>query len=199
MPAMPYYYVGKGTQFGMLDRQFGGSEEEFMAAYDAALARLEGPDTESLPEAALHHSDPTSGRTTGLSADDVEHFQRHWLGDWWPDHPVEEVLRNGFAAAIRRAREQRLPIEAIWLCADEDAFQVYFVEGPRQITVIVYTPTPVEQVPDELMTEFEPIWVVKVRDEWDKPDFEVVDGSGESEIIMKQVRYAPGQPGLSDD
>jgi hypothetical protein len=37
---------------------------------------------------------------------------------------------------------------------------------------------------------------VKERDEWDKPDYEVLDGRGEKEIIVKQLRYAPGQPGL---
>ena len=199
MPAMPFYYVGKGTQFGLLDRQFGGGEDDFMAAYDEALAILDGPDAQSLTDAARNHSDEGSGRMLGLSEDDVEHFRRHWLGDWWPGKQVEAVLRNGFAAAIRLARERRLPIEAVWVCADEDAFQVYFVEGARQITVIVFTPQPVEQVPEELMTEFEPIWVVKVRDEWDHPDFEVLDDAADNEIVMKQIRYAPGQPGLADD
>ena len=33
MPSMPGYFVGKGYQFLMLDRQFGGSEDEYMAAY----------------------------------------------------------------------------------------------------------------------------------------------------------------------
>ena len=199
MPAMPYYYLGKGTQFGLLDRQFGGSEDEFMAAYDEALAILDGPDAQPLAEAARKHSDEESGRLAGLSEDDVEHFRRHWLEDWWPGKHVEAVLRNGFAAAIRRARELRLPIEAVWVCADEDAFQVYFVEGARQITVIVFTPQPVEQVSEELMTEFEPIWVVKARDQWDKPDFEVLDETDDGEIVMKQIRYAPGQPGLRAD
>jgi hypothetical protein len=196
MPAMPYYYVGKGTQFRMLDRQFGGKESDFLAAFDAALVHLTGTGAEPLAEAARKHADPRSGRLNELSDDDVEHFRRHWLEDWWPGHRVEDVLRNGFAAAIGLARERRLPIETIWLCADEDAFQVYYVEGPRQVTVIVFTPTPVEQVPDELMTELEPIWVVKERDQWDKPDYEVLDGRGEKEIIVKQLRYAPGQPGL---
>ena len=37
MPSMPGYFVGKGYQFAMLDRQFGGTEQEYMAAYDAAF------------------------------------------------------------------------------------------------------------------------------------------------------------------
>jgi len=39
MPSMPGYFVGKGYQFLMLDRQFGGNEAEYMAAYEAALGR----------------------------------------------------------------------------------------------------------------------------------------------------------------
>src|SRR5688500_780728 len=113
MPAMPYYYLGKGTQFGLLDRQFGGSEDEFMAAYDEALAILDGPDAQPLAEAARKHTDEGSGRLSGLSEDDVEHFRRHWLEDWLSHKHVEAVLRNGFAAAFLRALELLFLIEAV--------------------------------------------------------------------------------------
>jgi hypothetical protein len=29
MPSMPNYFAGKGSQFGLLDRQFGGEESEY--------------------------------------------------------------------------------------------------------------------------------------------------------------------------
>jgi hypothetical protein len=47
--------------------------------------------------------------------------------------PRREVLRAGYGEAIRRARTLELPIESLWICADEDppAFHVYIVEGPR--------------------------------------------------------------------
>jgi hypothetical protein len=196
MPSMPIYRAGKGSQFGMLDRQFGGDKSNYMAAYDAALQRID----QSLTNLASRHERPGE-----LSRKDVDHFTKHWLqdeDDWWPGlvH-VEDVLRAGYAEAIRRARTLELPIESLWICADEKVekgeqppFHVYIVEGPRQVTVIVYTPKPKEHTTDEL-TEGEPIWVVKAKDIYDKGEPRVVkrvDRDGEKfDIIARQVRYAP--------
>jgi hypothetical protein len=197
MPSMPVYRAGKGSQFGMLDRQFGGDKSNYMSAYDAALQRID----QSLTNLASRHERPGE-----LSHKDVDHFTKHWLqdkDDWWPQGlDVEDVLRAGYAEAIRRARTLELPIESLWICADEKvaqgdkpAFHVYIVEGPRQVTVIVYTPKPREHTPENELTEGEPIWVVKVRDEYDKGQPRVmkeVERDGEKvEIIARQVRYAP--------
>ncbi len=116
MPSMPGYFVGKGYQFLMLDRQFGGSEDEYMAAYEAALGRIDQP----LGELAAEHADGRSGLRDELQAGDASHFRKHWLGDWWPGKRVEEVLRAGYREAIRRAQEARKPIESLWVCAKED-------------------------------------------------------------------------------
>jgi hypothetical protein len=43
MPSMPIYRAGKGSQFGLLDRQFGGDKSNYMAAYGAALGRIDQP------------------------------------------------------------------------------------------------------------------------------------------------------------
>jgi hypothetical protein len=187
MPSMPNYFAGKGSQFGLLDRQFGGEESEYMAAYDAALERIDAP----LAELAERHRHDRDGQQAELSEDDVEHFREHWLGSWWREHPVEDVLRAGYAEAIRRARDAKLPIESLWICADEKTFQVYIVQGPRQITVIVFTPQPVEHVSEETLTEPEPIWVVKARDQWDKGETTLVSRAREKDIITKQLFYAP--------
>jgi hypothetical protein len=191
MPSMPNYYAGKGSQFGMLDRQFGGDESHYMAAYEAALGRIDEP----LAQLAERHRQDRDGQQAELSEDDVEHFRDHWLGSWWRGLPVEDLLRAGYKEAIRRAREAKLPIESLWICADEKTFQVYIVEGPRQITVIVFTPRPVEHVPEDTLTEPEPIWVVKAREEFDKGETKVVaretGGDKGREIIVKQLAYAP--------
>jgi hypothetical protein len=191
MPSMPTYRAGKGSQFGLLDRQFGGDKSNYMAAYDAALARIDDP----LGNLANAHS------PADLTAKDVEHFKKHWLedkDDWWPEGlHVEELLRAGYAEAIRRARTLELPIESLWICAEEPApvFQVYIVEGPRQVTVLVYTPKPKEHVPPDTLTQGEPIWVVEVKDKDDKGQPRVVKkikrGDEEVEIIARQIRYAP--------
>src|SRR5215510_12794508 len=148
MPSMPGYFVGKGYQFLMLDEQFGGDEANFMAAYDAARG---------------------SGVSDELKQGDVQHFERHWLGDWWPNKRVEEVLRAGYREAIQRAKDAKKPLESLWICANEDRFQVYICEGPRRITVLVFTPPPKERAhePVDTLTEDEPILVVKVHDKDD--------------------------------
>lgn len=193
MPSMPGYFVGKGYQFAMLDRQFGGDEANFMAAYDAVLRRI----GQSLGDLAQNHAAPGSGVLDDLKQGDVNHFRRHWLGDWWPGKRVEEVLRAGYREAVRRAQQAHKPIESLWVCADEDRFQVYICEGLRQFTVIVFTPPPRERAhePPESMTEREPIWVVKEKDEDDAGmpgEFdELVPGAA---IVVHQLRYRPDQP-----
>ncbi len=70
MPPMPVYYVGKGTQFGVLD-QFDGSDQQ---AYETARERLSG--SASLAELAEQRGGraasrrPTSrtSRSTGSAA-----------------------------------------------------------------------------------------------------------------------------------
>lgn len=185
MPSMPNYFIGKGAQFELLDAQFGGERDSFMAAYDAALGRI---DAESIVELARRHTEPDGGGR--LTPGDIEHFEEDWIG-YWGDYPVEQVLRAGYRKAIELAREVEKPIESLWVCANEDAFQVYVCEGPLQITVLVFTPPPKEHVGEENLTENEPIWVVKARDDYDHGECESAVPVGEREIIVKRITRAP--------
>jgi hypothetical protein len=192
---MPYYYVGKGSQFTVIDAEYAG---DYMAAYKAALAVLEGPDEMSFGDMARRHTSDSNDPRSGLTSDDVTHFETDWLGrSWatWAEHPVEPLLRHGFIKAIKCAQKEGLPLEALWCCTDEDVFQIYICQGPRQVTVIVYTPRPVEHVADAKLTEPEKIWVVKVRDESDElmtgsPLEHVTDVDGK-EIIYRQLMTTP--------
>jgi hypothetical protein len=182
---MPNYFIGKGAQFELVDAQFGGDRASYMAAYSAALGRL---DAEGIVELARRHTEPDgAGR---LTPGDIEHFEQDWIG-YWGDYPVEQVLRAGYRKAIELARDVRKPIESLWVCANEDAFQVYVCEGPRQVTVLVFTPPPKEHVGEENLTENEPIWVVKARDDYDHGECESAVPVGEREIIVKRLTRAP--------
>jgi len=192
---MPYYFLGKGSQFAMLDVQFGGND--FLSEYDAALARLEGPTPRPLGDLADAHADPSSGLQQGLVDDDVRHFRDHWLDNtagWWTNTHTEDILRAGFIEAIRHAKRVNKPIETWWVCADEDAFQVYICEGPRQITVIVFTPKPVHEDPS-VMTADEPIWVVKERENYDHAPLNVLNPGETPELIKKRIMCQPGPGG----
>jgi hypothetical protein len=192
MPSMPYYFLGKGSQFAMLDEQFGGSN--FMSEYDAALARLEGPTARPLSDLADAHADPSSSLQQGLTGGDVRHFRDHWLdnaGGWWTDAHAGDILRAGFIEAIRYAKQVAKPIETWWVCADEDKFQVYICEGSRQITVIVFTPKPVHEDP-RVMTADEPIWVVKERETQDQAPLDVLTPGGSPVLIKKRIMCQPG-------
>jgi hypothetical protein len=197
MPSMPIYFVGKGRQFGFLDHQFGGEKDEYMRAYDEALERISAP----LAELAEQHAQEWKGpHVAGLNTDDTDHFRDDWLGTWWPDKDVEQVLRAGYRAAIERARHLELPLESLWVCAQEDQFQVYVCEGPRQVTVIVFTPPPGEREGARAhtrarLTEDEPIWVVKKKDDDDEEytrrgGGEVQEVEAGQDIILRRVRYA---------
>jgi hypothetical protein len=155
MPSMPTYHVSKGSQFGFLDQLFDVSS--FPSAYPAALGQLQG----SVAAAAAAHVSP--GR---LSQSDVDHFTNHWLGNWWPRLAVPDTLRAGFIEAIQHAQSVRKPMEVLWICALDQAFHVYYCEGPRQVTVVLFTPPPARHTTDPL-DKAERIWVVKLGNQFD--------------------------------
>ena len=100
MPPMPVYYVGKGTQFRVLD-MFDGKDRTI---YDETLRQLE--DKTPLEALAARRAEMGSG----LLKSDVQHFREDWLGvgvpkeeKWWPDKHVELVLRAGIHKAIKTA------------------------------------------------------------------------------------------------
>lgn len=171
MPPMPTYYVGKGTQFGVLDMFDGRSET--VELYRDTIAKLNSSTT--LLQLAEDRKDAGG---TDLTDTDIRHFDKDWLGGWWTDQHVAKVLRNGIRKAVEVAlyqnpddanseeRDPPLPIEAFWVCADEQVFHVYVNQGPHQVTVIVYTPPPGRYVARADFLE-ENIWVVKTRDDFD--------------------------------
>jgi hypothetical protein len=200
MPSMPIYFVGKGHQFRMLDEQFGSPPSAAPSTYDQVLNRIDQP----LTDLASNHVGPGSPGQPGLTPKDAEHFESHWLRDWWPSKPVEQVLRNGYREAINRAKAADKPIESIWVCANENEFQIYICEGPHQITVIVFTPPPPKhhwysrkrEHSEDQLTQDEPIWVVKVKDKFDDEytelgagDYNTIDPP--NNVIMRRIRYAP--------
>ena len=84
-------------------------------------------------------------------------------------------------------------MEALWVCADENVFQVYVNEGPHQVTIIVYTPPP-KHYPDRVHELRERIWVVKARDDFDD-DLEghirhLNPDDGWPVLIERQLSYA---------
>jgi hypothetical protein len=152
---MPTYHVSKGTQFGYLDEQF--DESNLATEYPAALGRLQG----SVAAAAATHIPPGQ-----LSQSDVNHLTDHWLGAWWPQLAVPDTLRAGFIEAITHANGAQKPMEVLWICAQDQAFHIYYCEGPRQVTVIVFTPPPARHTTDPL-DKAEKIWVVKLGNQFD--------------------------------
>ncbi|MGH9050935.1 MAG: hypothetical protein ACRDY4_14500 [Acidimicrobiia bacterium] len=189
MPSMPFYFVAKGAQFELVDKQFDGSRPD---EYTDALKRIRS--RSSIVELAENH---VGGRSDGLTRGDVEHFKKDWL-DYWGDyphnHPVEAVMREGYRKAIELATadpQHPKPIASFWVCANERAYQVYICDDSDQVTVLVFTPPPVEHVSEEQLTEEEPIWVAKARDSYDHGKFESTKRVAGHEIIVKRIMRAP--------
>ena len=77
-------------------------------------------------------------------------------------------------------------MEVVWVCAQDDAFHVYYTESPNQVTVLVFTPIPDTghvtgqsrdpEFEDEPLVEPEDIWVVKQEDEWDGAAYQSLGG-----------------------
>jgi hypothetical protein len=162
MPSMPTYHINKGSQFGFLDATLGGAN--FLTEYDAALTRLQGAD----PATVLNAAANARVGPNRLTQDDFNHFVSDWLGgtSWWPQNAVPDTLRAGFVQAITYAKAAQKPMEVFWVCSVDPDFHVYYCEGPRQVTVLIYTPRPRRHT-NLPLTHSESIWVVKLSDPFD--------------------------------
>jgi hypothetical protein len=126
-----------------LERWFNPSDpERRRARYDEAIASLDSLD---------HHDwmEPAAG--TGVDAEDVTHFENHWLGygnGFWSGVDANEVVekfRTGFKAAMSAAREADLPLNYVWVAPDalpDDYFEVSHVVGPTSVTAAIVTAKP---------------------------------------------------------
>ena len=63
---------------------------------------------------------------------------------------MRDTLRDGYRDAIRDAKERKLPLNSIWVCATDDSksatFRVDHVVGPNAVTVAIVTPKPAADV-----------------------------------------------------
>jgi hypothetical protein len=159
---MPTYHINKGSQFGYLDATLGSNN--FQGAYSAALTKLQGAN----PAAVLNTAANARVAPNQLTQNDFNHFVGDWLGgnNWWPQTAVPDTLRAGFVQAITRAQNANKPIEVLWVCAVDRDFHVYYCDGPRQVTVLVFTPHPGQHT-NLPLNRPENIWVVKLRDPFD--------------------------------
>jgi hypothetical protein len=162
MPSMPTYHINKGSQFGFLDATLGGAN--YLTEYTAALARLQGAN----PATVLNAAASARIAPNRLTQNDFNHFAQDWLGgsNWWPQNAVPDTLRAGFVQAITHAQAANKPMEVLWVCAVDRDFHVYYCDGPRQVTVLVFTPHP-DQHTNLRLNHSENIWVVKLRDPFD--------------------------------
>jgi hypothetical protein len=165
MGSMPGYNVSKGP-FAFLDGMFDGTNP---SAYSDAKTMLAGP-LKAAAEARF---------SAGNSV--VTHFDDHWLtnGNHWQHLQPEETLKAGLTAAITKAQggdpTHPKPMEFFWVCARDNEFHVYYCDGPRQVTVIILTPPPLDNgghpsgdtVKLNKLTNPEPLWVVKAQDNWE--------------------------------
>ncbi len=194
MGSMPTYHVSKGSEFKYLETELFGNSA-FMETYDLALAALEDPDATTTLIAAAnnrHAENPDDVSTT-----DLKHFTKHWLSGWWSHLAVADTLRAGFIEAITHAKSVGKPMEVLWVCAEDDAFHLYYSESPNQVTVLVFTPIPDTghvtagssdpEFDDEPLIAPEDIWVVKQKDEWDGDAYQELGGPNSVVSPAEQV------------
>jgi hypothetical protein len=185
MPSMPTYHINKGSQFGFLDTTLGGTS--YLTECDAALRRLGGADPTAVLNAAA------SARVTPgqLTPDDFNHFVQDWLGipGWWPANAVPDALRAGFVQAITHAKAAGKPIEVLWVCTHDPDFHVYYCEGPRQVTVLIFSPPPHEHT-NLPLNHPESIWVVKLRDHFDN-DYPSLGTGIPAPLVVATVQNGP--------
>jgi hypothetical protein len=164
---MPDRAVYKSRPAEFLDRLFGGQLGDLRDVYEQVVGNLASARRDGLGE--------TSERLVerGELPPDigVERFERAWLSGAGPmaDQDVERVLRLGYEAAIRiaRNRDDPLPIETLWVKGVSDEFEVHICESERHVTVILFIPT---DRPYGSQNAASKSWVVRVAWEGDYGD-----------------------------
>ena len=139
MPSMPTYHVNKGSQFGFLDTTLGGAN--FRTELDAVR-----PGCRVRIRRRSQHRGARTCCAQPAHAKRLRPFRPGLArrGGWWPQNAVPDTLRAGFTKAIEHAKARQLPMEVLWVCARDPDFHVYYCEGPRQVTVLVFSPHPAD-------------------------------------------------------
>jgi hypothetical protein len=85
-----------------------------------------------------------------LTAEEQEHLNRDWLNKtqqgWWPNHPVEKELRQGFIDSARAVKETGKPVDHYWISTGEKV-EMFPEPGPVQVTTLILTPPPPSPAP----------------------------------------------------
>jgi hypothetical protein len=138
MASMPGYHVSKGP-FGYLDGMFDGTAAS-APAYTAALNTLTN---DTLQNAAVARFGAGDAR--------VQHFTTDWLGsgpgsNHWDQLKPADTLREGLIRAITKANATNppKPMAFFWVCALDRDFHIYYCDGPHHVTVIIFTPPPLD-------------------------------------------------------
>jgi hypothetical protein len=136
-------YGSGGLQMTLQRGVYKTTNAEFLdAAYhdpgqlDEPLRRLRGG--QSLVERAEELEVAEDSDQLGLrqgSKDDLTRF----IADEGPG-TFEPTLRHGFEEAFDLARQQNKPIEAFWVIAPGDAFELHVCEGQHSIAVFFFVP-----------------------------------------------------------
>lgn len=123
-------------------------------------------------------------RSHGLIGDDhaaeEEHLRRDWYNEdnagWWPDEPVEQIVRAAYAKAIRLADEHDCPIDAYWMPAGTDSaeprFRATINLEQGHVTLIFHTPPVPQPAPESSALR-------------EDPNVCVIEGDGKKGIIIR--------------
>jgi hypothetical protein len=134
MVAFDQWWLTRGP-FELLEPMLKGKQRGKTMANWARLLTEPGA---NLPDLAANIA-LGQGDIPGLTADDVEHFTNHWLGEWFGE-TAEPILRNGLALGFAKAAEQGVPADVVMISGVTN-FQVAIVEGAGQITIVVCAPS----------------------------------------------------------
>jgi hypothetical protein len=184
---MPYFNanVGKGEYAELTDRYFGRPPKELRKVYAEALERLAGPADLSLGEVVARDAGKkVATPVSQITADDVQHFQAHWLNR--PE--VGQIMRQAYKHAIELASAPKtpLPIETLWVTTPGPDFEYYISQTARQITVVACIPAEASEG-GRHATETQPMWVVRAQPK-DAVEHEIVGTTEEgTPVVLQQL------------
>jgi hypothetical protein len=94
----------------------------------------------------------------------VEYLRTNWFSEtgWWPSsQPIAPVYAQGLVQTLRASLSivgTPLPIDSYWILGQEQVKLITLV-SPRQVTLLICTPTPTEFTPSGQLSHPCEVWV----------------------------------------
>ena len=192
--------VAKGAVTYCLDQiSVRPDARELLDALRRAIAALHGADFRGLErvfaEHLLRHVYDANGVTSITN-----YLRQYWFDEatgWWPAfQPIAPIYARGLLQTLNIVlgpKDAPLPIDAYWIVGHAHV-ELMTLASPRQVTLLIATPTPPEAAPSGILGESSEAWVTARRAGRTDVEVDAITGAAATGGTNARIRTYKVQP-----